>query len=374
MGGFENDAERAADESTGTTNRRGVLRALGGASALVTLGGANASAADASTTGARTPEEARSRARQGGRIDPVWGFPALSEDTDPPVDPDHEVELRIRPRDAPLPEFFFEPTGLYVESGDTVKFFAETPHHTVTAYHPAFGYVQRVPDDVPPFSAPVLSAGGYWLYTFDQPGVYELHCAPHEVYGHAMRIVVGEVSGPAADPLVDLCTAGSQIGDDDADDDDGTTGDDDTGDDGGDDSGGEEAPALPRLTAYTVLRDSALAPENVVSEGRVSWDELADESKRLFVEIDDFPPCATDDDDADDDSDDANTDDDTDDDGAGDDDTDDDSDDGADDTTSDDDGDDSGDDTGGDDDSDDGGTGGDDSGNDDDSDDDTDDT
>ncbi|NHN60509.1 MULTISPECIES: plastocyanin [Halorussus] len=299
------------DESTERTDaapsarRRNVLRALGGAGALGAFAGTGAarglaSAADSAATDASTPAEARERARQDGEIDPVWGFPALSDDAEPPTSPQHEVELQIRPRDAPIPEFVFEPTGLYVEPGDTVRFSYESPHHTVTAYHPAFGYVQRVPDDVPPFSAPALPQGGYWLYTFDQSGVYELHCAPHEIFGHAMRVVVGSPSGPAADPLPDLCAGrgtatemGEQTATETATAEAATTmpaGGEAGGGEGGQE-GGPPEPEPPRLGAYAVLTDPALDPEAIVEERRVSWDDLAPESKQLFVQIRGFPPC-----------------------------------------------------------------------------------
>ncbi|UPV75477.1 hypothetical protein M0R89_05260 [Halorussus limi] len=306
-----------ADRTTAdpTARRRSVLRALGGAGALAAFTGVSTgrerAAAAADATDAQSPAETRERARQDGEIDPVWGFPALSDETDPPTSPKHEVELQIRPHDAPIPEFVFEPTGLYVEPGDTVRFSYESPHHTVTAYHPAFGYVQRVPDDVPPFSAPALPQGGYWLYTFDREGVYDLHCAPHEIFGHAMRIVVGSPSGPAADALPDLCaqqpaeTPGAGGETTAAMDEQTTTG---TGREttadartataepgtttgSGEEGDGGEEPSFPRLTAYTVLSDPALAPDAIVDERRVSWDDLAPESKQLFVQIRGFPPC-----------------------------------------------------------------------------------
>ncbi|USZ69625.1 hypothetical protein NGM10_07815 [Halorussus salilacus] len=287
MGGFRNDTERGES----TAKRRSVLRALGGAGAVAALGSAGAAAAG-------TPAAARARARQDGEIDPVYGYPAQSGEEEPPVSPNVEVTLEIRPRDAPIPEFVFEPTGLYLEPGDTVRFSYESPHHTVTAYHPEFGYVPRVPEGVPPFSAPPLPVGGYWLYTFEQEGVYELHCAPHEIFGHAMRIVVGSPSGPAADPLPDVCeTAGTATTEETEAEtataegmDTETTEVETTPDEGGGE-GEEEGPALPRFGAYTVLRDPALEPDNIVDERRVRWDDLDPESKRLFLRVEGFPPC-----------------------------------------------------------------------------------
>lgn len=239
-------------------DRRTLLRALGVGGALSAVGGA--------ATGA--PSDPPAAAAGGEGVDGTFGFPATSPDAEPPVEPDHTVELRIEPREgAQIPEFYFEPTGLYVEPGDTVKFDYVTPHHTVTAFHPAFGFAPRVPEGVPPFSSPVLPGGGYWLYTFETEGVYDYHCGPHETFGHVGRIVVGSTDG--FEPLPDLCAGGG----------------------GG---GGEEGPRLPSFTAYTVLRDPALDPDRILDRGSVGWDEIAAESKRLFVEVSGFPPCESD--------------------------------------------------------------------------------
>lgn len=113
----------------------------------------------------------------------------------------HEIDLLIEfplsPEDAHPPFFYFEPTGLHVDPGDAVKFNFATPDHTVTAYHPDLGWQQRVPDGVPPFSSPVGSAGGFWLYRFEEPGLYDAFCAPHEILGMVVRLVVGEPEEPA---------------------------------------------------------------------------------------------------------------------------------------------------------------------------------
>ncbi len=295
------------------------MQALG-ASAAVTLG-ANTVAAGTSAQHDELPPD-----RSGDGIHPVFGFAALSMDVDPPVEPDHVVEVEIRPReDRDIPEFFFEPTGLYVEPGDTVQFSLVSPHHSVTAYHPAQGQFQRVPDDVPPFSSPVLPMNAYWLYTFDRPGVYDVHCGPHEIFGHVIRIVAGEATGPGAEPVPEPESMPDPDDDPTRDEmpadgerdrmpGDGPSGNDapregDTphGDDVPHDRGDgphrdddpqssdveaddEEVPpdAEPELrpptgTALAVLGDPALEPERIVDEGRVSWEEIADANKQLVL-------------------------------------------------------------------------------------------
>lgn len=186
-------------------------------------------------------------------VHPRFGYTATDPEQEPPVEPDHTVDLLIRPVEGrELPEFYFEPTGLYVEPGDTVKFNLATPHHNVNAYHPAFTYEQRVPDGVLPFSSPVLSAGSYWLYTFDTEGVHDYVCAPHEYFGMAGRLVVGSATGPGANPV-------------------------------GEAPGPSEQARPPEFTAGLVLSDDALAPDRIVEEGSVSWADLADESKRMVL-------------------------------------------------------------------------------------------
>jgi plastocyanin len=185
-------------------------------------------------------------------IDPRFGYSGVDGEA-PPVKPDHTVSLLIRPReDIPIPEFYFEPTGLAIEPGDTVRFDMSTPHHNVVAYHPVFGYRQRVPDGVAPFSSPMFGAGEYWLYSFETEGVYNVNCAPHELFGMVASIVVGAPTGPGANPV------------------------------------GESPAATPRarppeFTAGLVLSDPAMSPEHVVEAGSVSWDDLASESKRPLL-------------------------------------------------------------------------------------------
>lgn len=290
--------------------RRGLLRAVGTGTALSAAGvvgaqttGTPSGESEAGGDETATPGADSAETGEGDGPSSAFGFPALSADVDPPVEPDHTVEVHIRPREgSEIPEFFFEPTGLAVEPGDTVKFDYASPHHTVTAYHPAFGFRRRVPEGVPPFSAPVLPEGGYWLYTFEAEGVYDYHCGPHEAFGHVGRVVSGSAEG--FEPLPDLCAergggetrseGGAETGDDDREA--GTDGGTETetpAEGGGEDEGegGEEA-RFPFLTAHTVLSDPALDPENVLERGSVSWDDLDPESKRVFVEIRGFPPCS----------------------------------------------------------------------------------
>ncbi|GAB3032681.1 cupredoxin domain-containing protein [Natronobiforma cellulositropha] len=221
--------------------------------------------------------------RSGRDVHPVFGFSALSPEVEPPDEPEHEIQANTVPREGEeVPEFFFEPTGLFVEPGETVQVTLSTPHHSVTAYHPAQGVQQRVPDGVPPFSSPVLPAGAYWLYTFETPGVYDVHCGPHELFGHVARLVVGEATGPGAEPPVPEATPDEHGHDDEHTDEHEHT--DETEDERADDAGETDDPPEPRPpvgAALTVLADPALDPERIVGQGRVSWDEIDEANKAL---------------------------------------------------------------------------------------------
>jgi plastocyanin len=145
----------------------------------------------------------------------------------------------------PIPEFYFEPVGLLIQPGDSVRFVAATPHHTATAYHEQHVKSHRVPDGVEPFSSPVVPIGEDWTYTFSIPGTYDLWCGPHEPYGMVMRIVVGEPGGPAEEPVTNFGPDGALA------------------------------------TAGLVLNDPALASQQIVEHGSVSWYDLDDASKVL---------------------------------------------------------------------------------------------
>lgn len=174
-------------------DRRSVMAALG-AGGLLSLGVGSAAASHDSP---HTP-----------RIDSYYGYSAPADERLPgTLQPDHEVELHIdmdalTDGDTTTVPFHFEPTGLAVETGDVVRFDFRTPEHTVSAYHPGQGRQRRVPSGTPPFSSPLVNAGGFWLYEFDRPGTYDLFCAPHELFGMVMRIVAGDPEDDAYDGTV----------------------------------------------------------------------------------------------------------------------------------------------------------------------------
>jgi plastocyanin/uncharacterized membrane protein len=92
---------------------------------------------------------------------------------------------------------FFDPIGLHVEPGTTVRFDIEAGAHSATAYP------DRIPDDATAFDSGTISEGSY-EHTFETPGTYDYYCIPHKVVGMVGRIVVGSPGGPAEDsPIPD---------------------------------------------------------------------------------------------------------------------------------------------------------------------------
>lgn len=94
---------------------------------------------------------------------------------------------------------WFDPIGLRIEAGQTVRWINRDPgnSHTATAYHPAnSGRPRRVPREAEPWNSGYLLPGQAFSVTFTADGVYDYYCVPHEMAGMVGRIVVGQ---PGAD-------------------------------------------------------------------------------------------------------------------------------------------------------------------------------
>ena len=166
----------------------------------------------------------------------------MSIDEDEPVESDHVVELLMEPQEQGPPEFYFEPAGLAIEAGDVVRFEFQSPDHAVTAFHEAFGRTHRCPDDAEPVSSPMMAVGTYWLCAFEQPGVWDLYCPPHEMLGMGMRIVVDETTGPGAG-VADPEAAGE----------------------------GERPPDEPLVATFNA---EALDADAIVEAGEIPWEDV----------------------------------------------------------------------------------------------------
>ena len=109
------------------------------------------------------------------------------------------VVVEIRLRSDPLgTHVWFDPIGVLIEPGQTVRWVNEANVHTSTAYHPDNGgHALRIPEAAEPWdSGYLVEPGDSFEITLAVPGVYDYFCAPHEMAGMVGRIIVGAPGGP----------------------------------------------------------------------------------------------------------------------------------------------------------------------------------
>jgi plastocyanin len=106
----------------------------------------------------------------------------------------------------------FDPVGVLVEPGTTIRFVLRSEVHTATAYHPANDRPLRIPEGAEPWDSGYLTEpGAGFEVTLQAEGVYDFLCRPHEAAGMVGRIVVGRPAGPAtAAPGEELPAAARQ--------------------------------------------------------------------------------------------------------------------------------------------------------------------
>lgn len=268
--------DKSSDESLGSwsnLDRRPLLKALGAGAALSL--GMRGTAASEHGSGAENETNAGNESGvESGTdghfvedlVDPVFGYPLAAEETDD-LDLEHVVEMSTVegsgahenfPQGPPQQEnggeggdggfpfeFSFDPVGLQVAPGGLVHFKSVAGEHTATAFHekysnPEMQMPNRVPDSVPGFTSPPIVRGESWVYQFSTPGVYDLLCLPHVVFGMVMRVVAID---PEEHDVEDETFA--------------------------EPSGGE---LPPDVTA--VLTADELDPANIVEQGTVAWEDL----------------------------------------------------------------------------------------------------
>ena len=110
------------------------------------------------------------------------------------------IEMRS---DTPGSHVWFDPIGLYVDPGTTVRWIVRENVHTTTAYHPRNDHhSQRIPERALPWDSGFLvHPGDHFEVTLTVPGVYDYFCAPHEAAGMVGRILVGKSRGLEAQPF-----------------------------------------------------------------------------------------------------------------------------------------------------------------------------
>lgn len=98
----------------------------------------------------------------------------------------------------PAGHAYFDPAGVHVAPGDTVRWVQISGFHSITSYHPRNdNHELRIPESAEPWDSDILLAdypkrGATFEHVFTVPGVYDYFCRPHEMAGMVGRIVVGE--------------------------------------------------------------------------------------------------------------------------------------------------------------------------------------
>ncbi len=119
----------------------------------------------------------------------VW--PAGRLHTLPPGPRRDPAEILMR-ADVLGSRVWFDPVGLLVVPGQTIRWVVERHAHTATAYHPDNdGSPRRIPARAAPWdSGYLLNPGDAFEISLTAEGVYDYYCRPHEAAGMVGRIVV----------------------------------------------------------------------------------------------------------------------------------------------------------------------------------------
>jgi plastocyanin len=111
------------------------------------------------------------------------------------------VEIHMR-SDAEGSHVGFDPVGLLIQPGQTVRWVCDANVHTTTAYHPVNDrHSLRIPRAAKPWASDFLLPGESFATVLIVKGVYDYFCSPHEQAGMVGRIIVGRPAGPGSLPF-----------------------------------------------------------------------------------------------------------------------------------------------------------------------------
>ncbi len=99
-------------------------------------------------------------------------------------------------------DVWFDPVGVAIQPGQTVRWVVRENVHTATAYHPDnAGRPLRIPPAAQPWdSGYLVNPGDAFEIRLTEEGVYDYCCIPHEAAGMVGRIVVGDPGASPAPP------------------------------------------------------------------------------------------------------------------------------------------------------------------------------
>jgi plastocyanin len=112
------------------------------------------------------------------------------------------VEVRMQ-NDASRVKAWYDPIGVHIMPGQTVRWILGGDVHATAAYHPKNAmHSLRIPEHATPWDSGLMTTkGAHFDVTFTVEGVYDYFCLPHEADGMVGRIVVGKPGGPGTLPF-----------------------------------------------------------------------------------------------------------------------------------------------------------------------------
>ena len=98
---------------------------------------------------------------------------------------------------------WYDPIGLLVQPGTTIRWMIMANVHATAAYHPDNDHHSlRIPENAKPWNSDFLvNPGDHFEVTLTEPGVYDYFCTPHEQAGMVGRIIVASAGGPGTLPF-----------------------------------------------------------------------------------------------------------------------------------------------------------------------------
>jgi plastocyanin len=103
----------------------------------------------------------------------------------------------------------FDPIGVLLQPGQTVRWVCDDNVHTATTYSPTNdNHSLRIPTNAQPWASDFLLPQQTFEVTLTVEGIYDYFCAPHEEAGMVGRLIVGSAVGPGALPFDYYLTQG----------------------------------------------------------------------------------------------------------------------------------------------------------------------